>query len=130
MGEMYLIFNKALIVSCSNDIYFFKIEHSLETDEREWQVYQSILKVGQNTIYFINGNIRIQIVTAEKIFYYLIDRETLKAELQYVMFNYMKCSQIMIGPRVRYAITYKSGEQSFDLYRKKYIHGFKVPVIT
>lgn len=73
---------------------------------------------------------RIQIVTAEKIYYYLIDRETLRADLQYVMFNYMKCSQIMIGPRVRYAVTYKAGEQSFDLYRRKYVHGFKVPVIT
>lgn len=55
-------------------------------------MYQSIMKVGQNTIYFINGNVRIQIVTEEKIYYYLIDRKTLQATLVYVMFNYMKCS--------------------------------------
>lgn len=46
MGQMYLVFNKALIVSCSNDIYFFKMEHSVETDEREFKCYQSIMKVG------------------------------------------------------------------------------------
>jgi len=39
------------------------------------------MKIGQNTIYFIDGNIRIQIVTEEKIFYYLIDRKTLSADL-------------------------------------------------
>lgn len=36
LGQMYLIFNKALIVSCSSDILFFKIEHSVETDNREF----------------------------------------------------------------------------------------------
>ena len=36
----------------------------------------------------------------------------------------------MIGPKVKYAITYKVNEQSFELYRKKYNHDFKVPVIT
>lgn len=36
----------------------------------------------------------------------------------------------MIGPKVRYAITYKTNEQSFELYRRKYAHDFKIPVIT
>jgi len=36
----------------------------------------------------------------------------------------------MIGPKVKYAITYKVNEQSFELYRKRYKHDFKVPVIS
>ena len=67
---MYLIFNKSLVVSCSSDIHFFKIEYSVETDDREFQIYQSIRKVGQNSIYFIENNVRIQVVTADKIYFY------------------------------------------------------------
>ena len=78
---MYLIFNKALIVSCSSDILFFKIEHSVETDNREFQVYQSIRNVGQNSIYFNENNVRIQVVTADKIYFYKMNRETLEADL-------------------------------------------------
>ena len=46
------------------------------------------------------------------------------------MFNHMNCNQIMIGPKVKYAVTYKINEQSFEIHRRRYIHGFKVPVIT
>lgn len=46
------------------------------------------------------------------------------------MFNHMKCSQIMIGPKVKYAITYKTNENCFELYRRRFEHDFKVPKIT
>lgn len=35
---------------------------------------------------------------------------------------------MMIGSRVRYCVTYKTGDKSFNVFRAKYIHNFKVTV--
>lgn len=42
-------------------------------------------------LYYIKGNIRIQISTDEKIYFYLIDSETFMPKLENVMYNYMNC---------------------------------------
>ena len=34
----------------------------------------------------------------------------------------------MIGPRVKYCVTYKNGQRSFNVYRAAYTHNFKVTV--
>jgi len=44
------------------------------------------------------------------------------------MYNYMGCSQMMFGKRVRYGITYKTNQRSFDVYRRKFMHNLKVCV--
>ena len=49
-------------------------------------------------------------------------------ELENVMYNYMKCNYMMIGPKVRYSVTYKYGAKGFNIFRAKYIHNFKVCV--
>lgn len=36
----------------------------------------------------------------------------------------------MFGSKVRYCITYKTNQQSFDIYRRKYEHDFKVNVVN
>lgn len=59
------------------------------------------------------------------IYFYIIDRETLVPKLENVMYNYMKCSQMMFGSRVKYGITYKTNEKSFDVYRRKYQHNIQ-----
>lgn len=69
-------------------------------------------------------------MTSEKIYYYLINRDTLRAELQYVMLNHMHCNQLMIDPDVRYAVSFKQNEHCFEIYRRRHIHDFKVPKIT
>jgi len=48
--------------------------------------------------------------------------------LENVMFNFMTCNQMMFGSKVRYSVTYKTNQKSFDIYRRKYWHDFKVPV--
>jgi hypothetical protein len=48
--------------------------------------------------------------------------------LENVLANYMNASQCMFGKRVRYGITYKTNEQSFVLYRRKYMHNLRVNV--
>ena len=40
----------------------------------------------------------------------------------------MQCNQMMFGSKVRYSVTYKTNQRSFDIYRRKYWHDFKVPV--
>ena len=45
------------------------------------------------------------------------------------MYNFMGCNQMMFGSKVKYGITYKTNQRSFDVYRRKYIHNFKVPVV-
>ena len=79
-------------------------------------------------IYYIKGNVRIQITTDTKIFFYLIDKDTLQPIMENVMFNFMNCNQMMFGSKVKYSVTYKTNQRSFDIYRRKYWHDFKVPV--
>lgn len=100
---MYLIFDKALIARSSNSILFFKIDEETGL----WTQYHQIDKM-RGQIFFIKGNIRFQIVTDEKVYFYLIDKETLIPELENCMFNFMKCSMMMIGPAKRYSVCYKT----------------------
>lgn len=102
---MVLVYNEALIVRSSTKVLFFKQEKDIETGEENWVQYHSISVRG--FIYYIKGNIRIQITTDEKVFFYLIDKETLMPELENVMNNFMGCNQLMFGSKVRYGISYK-----------------------
>lgn len=45
------------------------------------------------------------------------------------MYNFMGCSEMMFGSRVRYCITYKTNQLSFDIYRRKFMHDFKLNVV-
>ena len=105
LGDMYLIYNKALIARSSSDILFFKQVHDDTTDTLKWKQYKVIEARG--FIYYIKGNYRIQITTDDKIYFYLIEQETLEPILENVMYNYMNCTQTMFGSKVNYGITYK-----------------------
>ena len=120
-GNMYLIYGKALCVRSSGSILFFKIDEK----EGTWVKYWEIPKT-RGQIYFIKMNVRIQIVTDERIYFYLIDEKTLEPTLENVMYNFMQCSQMMFGPRVRFSITYKANQPGFQIYRRKYFHNFRV----
>lgn len=79
-------------------------------------------------IYFIKGNVRIQVTTDERIYFYLIDKETFMPKLENCMNNFMQCSQMMFGSRVRYGITFKANQPGFQIYMRKYFHNFKVAI--
>jgi len=81
-------------------------------------------------VYFIKGNKRIQVTTPENIYFYIINPETFLPELENVMFNYMNCTQMMFGSKVKYCITYKSNQKSFDIYRRKYEHNFNSNIVN
>ena len=125
---MYLIYNTALAARSSSDVIFFKIEYDDVLDRRVWKQYHVINAKG--FIFYIKGNVRIQITTDEKIFFYYVDPEDYMPKLENVMWNYMACNQMMFGSKVRYGITYKANQRSFTVYRRKYQHNFNVPVVN
>ena len=90
VGQMYLVYNQALVFRSSSDILFYRLKKNEITGLREWVQYNSIAERG--SIYYIKGNVRIQITTDEKIYFYFINEETLEPNLDNVMFNYMNCS--------------------------------------
>jgi hypothetical protein len=124
---MYLINNKALVARCSSQILFFKLKIDEFTKEKSWVNYQ-VLEL-RGFIYFIKGNKRIQVTTDQKIYFYLIDPTTFEATLDNVMFNFMNCSQMMFGSLVRYCVTYKTNQKSFDIHRRKYVHDYRLNVV-
>ena len=67
--------------------------------------------------------------TPDHIFFYIIDPVTFIPELENVMYNYMNCSQMMFGSKVKYCITYKSNQKAFDVYRRKYEHSFNANIV-
>ena len=58
---MELLYNKALVVSSSNKVLFFKQIKDLMTKEIKWTQYHELKIRGQ--IYFIKGNVRIQVAS-------------------------------------------------------------------
>ena len=91
-----------------------------------WRQYHNIKARG--SIYYIKGNIRIQVTTDELIYFYLIDKKSYMPKLENVMYNFMGCSQMMFGSKVRYGITYKENQKDFIIYKRKYMHNLKVCV--
>lgn len=99
---MYLLFEQALVTRSSSSIMFFKID----PETKLWTKYKEFEEM-RGQIFFIRGNIRIQVTTIDRIYFYLIDKQTFMPRLENVMKNFMQCSQMMFGSRVRYGISYK-----------------------
>jgi hypothetical protein len=59
-----------------------------------------------------------------------MSHDDLMPTLENVMFNFMNCSQMMFGSKVKYGITYKTNQKSFDIHRRKFEHDFKVNVVA
>ena len=62
----------------------------IETGEECWEQYHDINVRG--FIFYIKGNIRIQVTTDQMVYFYLIDRDTLMPKLENVMYNFMGCN--------------------------------------
>ena len=73
-------------------------------------------------------NNRIQITLDRLIYFYYIDQKTLMPVLENCMYNFMGCNQLMFGSKVRYGISYKQNQKSFEIFRRKYMHNLKVCV--
>ena len=119
---MYCLFDQVIVVRSASSILFFK---KCSEIKGKWDQYYEFPDL-RGQIYFIKGNIRIQVTTSEKIYFYIIDKETFLPKLENVMYNFMQCSQMMFGARVRYGITYKHDQPGFQIFTRKYFHNFKV----
>lgn len=49
-------------------------------------------------------------------------------KLENCMNNFMQCSQMMFGTRVRYGITFKANQPGIQIYTRKFYHNFKVSI--
>ena len=123
LGSMYLLFDEALVTRSSGNIQFFK--KGKETGL--WKKYAEFKNM-RGQIYFIRGNIRIQVVTDETIYYFMIDKKTFEPTLENSMNNDFNCSMLMFGRAVRYGIAYKNSQSGFRIYSRKYYHNFKVAI--
>ena len=111
------------MVRSSSSILFFKIHE----ETGDWEMYHE-MKDMRGNIYFIRGNIRIQVCTDQYIYFFKIDKETFEPTLENVMYNNMECSVMMFGARVRFGVTFKSNQSGFTIFSRKYYHNFKVTV--
>ena len=127
LGQMVLVYERALISRSSNSMIFFKkCKDDKDPDAPAiWRQYCT-LDNKRGTLFFIRGNIRIQITCEEKIYFYIINKMTLMPELENVMYNFMNCSSLMFGSRVRYGISFKQSQPDFEIYTRSHYHNFKV----
>lgn len=86
------------------------------------------MKNTRGEIYFIRGNIRIQVCTDDIIYFYKVEPKTLWPELENAMNNDTQCSVMMFGKAVRYGVAYKTSEPGFRVWSRKYYHNFKVGI--
>ena len=87
---MYIFDYTVLMVTSGNKVEFYKRKACEFTGKLTWKIYTTIDLRG--FLYFMPGNIRIQITTIEKIFFYILDFDTHMPKLDNVMNNYMRCS--------------------------------------
>jgi len=123
---MYLINEKALVARSSSCVLFFKQTIDPFTFEKSWKLYNKLDIRG--FVYWIKGNKRIQITTDEKVFIYLIHPDTFEPTLENVINNFMGCTQMMYGSKVRFGITYKINQKSFDIWSRKLKHSYNANV--
>jgi hypothetical protein len=80
---MLMFGGEALIVRSSGCIYFFKQVWDRDLKKDVWNNYHKLFYRG--FIYYIKGNIRIQVTTDDYIYFYLIDKETFEPTLENVL---------------------------------------------
>lgn len=125
---MFLINEKALVARSSSCVLFFKQTIDKFTFEKSWKQYYCLDIRG--FVYWIKGNKRIQITTDDKVFIYLIHPDTFMPTLENVINNFMGCTQMMYGSKVRFGITYKINQKSFDIWSRKLKHSFNANVYS
>lgn len=126
---MELIYGEVLVATCSNRILFFKQIWDKMDELTKWVEFDEIKVRGfVNYIKATNPNEhhRIQITSDKLIYFYIIDKDTFKPELENVMNNFYRCTQMLIGGYNKYSINYKQNQACFDVYTRKYMHNLRV----
>jgi hypothetical protein len=115
-GSMYLPFDSILAVKSSSSILFFK----KSLDDGKWFMYKEMKNMNGN-IFYIKGNVRIQVVTELKIYFILLEgKEPYLPSIENVMYNFMRCNNLMFGKMVKNGIAFTINKPGFTLFRKKF----------
>jgi hypothetical protein len=139
LGQMYLVNNKILMVKSSCEIVFFKHQATKEyardgpidqpNNVLRWVKYHTIDITG--FIFHFQGDERFQLITDKLVYFYIFDEAEDGVEpnfiprLEATMFNFMTCTTFMVDIQEKFSITYKSGQPNFNIFKRKYDHGFK-----
>jgi hypothetical protein len=78
----------------------------------------------------ITGNIQIVITTAEKIYFYTLEAKTDEPLLENIIFNFMKCTNVVMGTRAKFFFSYTQLKQGFDIIKRKYFHHYEAPLTS
>ena len=62
------------------------------------------------------------------MFFYLIDKKTLIPKLDMVMRNYMNCSSLLFGPRIKSAIAFTESQKNVQIHQRQMYHNFRVHI--
>lgn len=121
---MMVLFEEEILISRSSvSILFFKKELEHGDDIWKWKQYYKLNIRGFVTL--TRGNKRIQVTDETHIYFYSFD-ENYQPVLEGVMRNYLKAMYLAIDPQLKYAVSYKTNEQDFEINQKKYHHSFCV----
>lgn len=94
-------------------------------DDENWETAYELYDM-RGEIFYAIGNIRMQVTTVDKIYFYLVDEQKCSLCLENVMYNFMQCNQLMFGPRVLFAISYNYNEPDLIIYTRGHFHNFMV----
>jgi Cys-tRNA synthase (O-phospho-L-seryl-tRNA:Cys-tRNA synthase) len=95
IGNMYIFNNECLMVSSSSIVQFFVKEWDDVIEETRW-IYHHTLRI-RGFIFFNIATSRLQIINEEKIFAYIMNKQTNLPDIESVTYNYMKCSLAVFG---------------------------------
>lgn len=123
-GIMYLIKDRVLITRSSSSILLFKLQ-----DDGSWTEHYRFNKL-RGQVYYIKGTLRFQICSDQKIYFVILDKETLLPRVENVMFNSTGSFQMIIGTKSRYSITFRMKQSGFMVMSKKHTNNFRVEVTT
>lgn len=105
-----MIYDKIIVALSSREVTFYREEDHYENGvyvDTNWRLYHTIKQGG--FIYFIKGNLQLQITTETHIYFYNVDEETLMPKLKNVMYNFVSCTNLLFGADSRYCLTFKQG---------------------
>lgn len=129
LGQMHLFQNCILIARHSNEILFFKHSNINEknqyliesnnrsgnTNSKYWKLYHTMHQQGQ--IFHSKGQEKLTLTTELKIYFFKFNPETWIPELESVIFNFMGCNKLIIGPNDLYMISHQVSQEDFVIYR-------------
>jgi hypothetical protein len=81
-------------------------------------------------ISYTHGDYRFQLIQENKIKIYCLEvrDDKFRPVLENTLYNFMKCSQLLLSKNGEFAVSYKHDQDNLYVYERKYFHDFEVKV--